>query len=146
MGPGDGTQRTASSVERELEEMQCEVGASPRCSPHLPCGGWVKAAAVGCWLSWHLCKLYVSVTNCSDTPVSSGHVWRHSGRRAEYIARAQVPHNCSFKVVVSLEHLPLTRGRLKISDLLLLLCNCSVCIQGCLFSNIHSPSSYLQGP
>lgn len=46
MGPGDGTQRTTSSVERELEEMQCEVGASPRCSPYLPCRGWVKAAAV----------------------------------------------------------------------------------------------------
>lgn len=33
----------------------------------LLCGGWMKAADVGRWLSWHLCKLYVSVTSCSDS-------------------------------------------------------------------------------
>lgn len=105
----------------------------------------MKAAAVAVGFS----GIYVndvSVTNCSDTPVSSGHIWRHCGRRAEYIARAQTPHTCSFKVVVSLEHLPLMWGRLRISDLLLLLCNCTINIQGCLFSNIQCPSSYLQGP
>lgn len=42
MGCGDATQRATSSLERELEEMQCGVGASP----YLPCGGWVKVAAV----------------------------------------------------------------------------------------------------
>lgn len=113
-------------------------------SPHLPCGGWAESCSHGCWLSCHLCKCYVSVTSCSDTPMSSGSVCRHSGRREEYTARVQAPHTCCFKVVVSLEHLPLTWKRLRISYLLLLLCNCSIHIQGCLFSNIHRPSSYLQ--
>lgn len=27
----------------------------------------MKAEGTGRWLSWHLCKLYVSVTGCSDS-------------------------------------------------------------------------------
>lgn len=47
------------------------------------------------------------------------------------------------KVMASLWCLPLAWRKLGISDLLIFLCNCSVCSWGCLFFYIHSASSYL---